>query len=768
MSDNRNLIRSRSVLTPVARSRKPARISICFKDSSVSFGLAELSDPDFLDNLIAHCPHNFKPIVNLKNLTKFRKVELNTLIPRLMKYSQVLRWSFRAGYNYSKLLIALESSPVLELSELAKKRLVHAAKLIMALTSEVSPPRTRAGSLDAMLFKLGLDMQPQSELKAELEQLRIRICGQRLTSLRKVGLSTVFTTYTGRIPQFIPTGYTVTSEGVYYGDELVTATPVVVLAEIQPPDSSSSRHLRLLIQTRGKSQSIDLDKVDAVDHRKVKGLLGKGVQVFPENVQRLTNYFTQILQDFGNQLPRIRQSDQTGFVEHEDSVTQGTKPMGFLYGREFISAAKEHPSCEMDSAELWLPNTGATDLQKSFQTKGTLEGWLSLVRDISGDPVVRFMTVASFAAPLLRILDQPAFLFSLAGESGTGKTAALQIAASAWGNPAGEGSLIRSFQTTENALLSRAATLRDLAMFIDETTLVRKADNDLLERLVYSLANGTQRDRLKNGLPQAARTTRTIPFVTGETSLISMVKQQGALRRILEPTSQPFGDRSPETGKRVLRLQRAAKSNYGHAGRKFIRFLIENSDSWPQWKLLWDKLFAEEHRYAEGQHVLKDHIAAHLATIRVANRLMRQCFPELRSSLKGVVRSMRAEIYSSLNRVDKFEEVFESLKMKAVHLTNSATRSGAESGWYYDRKTGQLWVDPTVFHKFTDKKFGLDARSVLQAFKQRGYLHQEPNEAQKPGGRLAVRKKSGDVITWWYVISIGSKVQAALTHKIAD
>lgn len=768
MSDNRNLICAQSPSTTLARRRKPAKISISFNGRSVSFGLAELSDPNFLGQVIGRCPANVKPIVNMVNLTKFRRAELETLIPCLMKYSRDLKWSFQAGNTKSKLLIALKRLPVSELSECARKRLGHAAKLIMALTTELSSPNSRAESLEAMLSKLGLDMQPQSELEAELKQLRKRFRGQSKTSLGRSGLSTVFTTFPGTIPQFIPTGYTVTSEGVHFGDELVTATPIVVLAEIQPPDSSSFKRIRLLIQSRDKSLCLDFDKVDAVDHRKVKGLLSHGVRIFPENAQLLTNYFTQILQDFGNQLPRIRRSDQTGFVEHEDSVTQGTEQMGFLYGREFISTAKERPSCQMDSAELSFSDTKATDLQKSFQTEGTLEGWLSLIRDISGDPVVRFMTVASFATPLLRILDQPAFLFSLACESGTGKTAALQIAASAWGNPSGKSSLIRSFQTTENALLSRAVAQRDLPMFIDETTFVRKTNKDLLERLVYSLANGTARDRLRSGRLQAVQTIETIAFTTGETPLLNLVEHQGALRRVLECTCQPFGDRSQKKGIRVLQLQRMAKSNYGHAGRKFIRFLIENQESWPQWKIRWDELYAQELHQLPGRHSLEDQLAKHLATIRVANQLLRRCFPELRSALKGVVPSMRAEIYSSLNRVDKFEAVFESLKMKAVNLASSAAQSGAESTWHYDRKKKQLWVNPNEFEEFTDKKFRLDASSVLQAFKQRGYLHQEPKEAQKPGGRLVVRKRSGDVITWWHVISIGSKDHAAATHKIAD
>ena len=151
----------------------------------------------------------------------------------------------------------------------------------------------------------------------------------------------------------------------------------------------------------------------------------------------------------------------------------------------------------------------------AYHTAGTFEGWIATMQPHRSRDKFRFILAASFAAPLLKIIQQRIFFVYNWGGSKGGKTAALKAALSAWGDPE---RLMVNFNATQVALERMAGFYNDLPLGIDERQLAgQKQEN--LEKIVYMIASGTGRARgSKGGGLQTLNTWRTVALATGEGS----------------------------------------------------------------------------------------------------------------------------------------------------------------------------------------------------------------------------------------------------------
>lgn len=83
-----------------------------------------------------------------------------------------------------------------------------------------------------------------------------------------------------------------------------------------------------------------------------------------------------------------------------------------------------------------------------YRTSGTMEGWREIAELCVGNSRLSFALCAAFAGPLLRPAGLEGGGFSFEGGSSSGKTTALQIAASVWGGH----EHVRSWRATDNGL----------------------------------------------------------------------------------------------------------------------------------------------------------------------------------------------------------------------------------------------------------------------------------------------------------------------------
>lgn len=146
---------------------------------------------------------------------------------------------------------------------------------------------------------------------------------------------------------------------------------------------------------------------------------------------------------------------------------------------------------------------------------------------------------AALAAPLLDILDAKPFAVHLFGDSSTGKSTMLKIAASVYGDST-SANLVANWNATIAGLEQRASMMSDLPLFLDEAGV---ADARTREQAVYMLVNGGGRARgSKDMQGRAVAAWRTIVISTGERALVDDEAATGAQARVLQAQVTGFGE----------------------------------------------------------------------------------------------------------------------------------------------------------------------------------------------------------------------------------
>lgn len=223
---------------------------------------------------------------------------------------------------------------------------------------------------------------------------------------------------------------------------------------------------------------------------------------------------------------------------------------------------------------------------EEFRHSGTLEGWQTDIgARCAGNPVLMLAVCAGLAGPLLYHLNRQSGGFHVVGDSSTGKSSAIQAAASVWGH--GE-QFKRSWRATGNGLEGIAEQRNDTLLALDE---IGEADPVEIGAVVYAIANGVGRQRAdRTGAARSTRRWRAVVFSSGELGLSAhmadggKVSRAGQEIRLLDiPAQRTFGawdELHGMSGGREFSdaLQKASVTHFGHAGPLFIRRLLESGE----------------------------------------------------------------------------------------------------------------------------------------------------------------------------------------------
>lgn len=199
------------------------------------------------------------------------------------------------------------------------------------------------------------------------------------------------------------------------------------------------------------------------------------------------------------------------------------------------------------------------------------------------------MLAASFASLILSLVDAlPFFVHLWGGSSGTGKTVALMLAASVWGNPE-LGKYTQTFNGTQVGQERTAAFLNHLPFCMDELQLTKdsrgKTNFD-----VYQLAQGVGRSRgKKSGGLEITPTWKCCFLTTGESPLTNISAGAGAVNRVIDIECTP-GTAVIKDGNRISGL---LKRNYGFAGRIFVERLYQDEKTQQTVRQLYQDNFRE-------------------------------------------------------------------------------------------------------------------------------------------------------------------------------
>lgn len=222
-----------------------------------------------------------------------------------------------------------------------------------------------------------------------------------------------------------------------------------------------------------------------------------------------------------------------------------------------------------------------------FRQAGTLKGWqVEIGERCAGNPLLMLGVCAALAGPLLYHLQRQGGGFHIVGDSSTGKSSAIQAAASVWGH--GE-QFKRTWRATGNGLEGIAAQRNDTLLALDE---IGEADPREIGAVIYALANGTGKARAgRTGAARATRRWRVVLFSSGELGLSAHMAEGGKrsragqeIRLLDIPARRAFGawdDLHGLPGGREFSdsIQRASVTHYGHAGPVFIRKLLECNEA---------------------------------------------------------------------------------------------------------------------------------------------------------------------------------------------
>jgi uncharacterized protein (DUF927 family) len=220
----------------------------------------------------------------------------------------------------------------------------------------------------------------------------------------------------------------------------------------------------------------------------------------------------------------------------------------------------------------------------AFSSSGTAETWRnSVARLAAGNQHLVFCLSVAFAAPLVALADESSGGFHLRGESSSGKTTALKVAASIWGHP---DKYPRQWRVTDNGLEGLAALHNDGLLILDE---LKQCDPRKAGEIAYLLANGQGKTRAnRSGGTRDPWRWRLLFLSSGEHSLASLMAQAGC--KTAAGQEIRMADISADAGAGMglfetihecatpdifaKALSDAAQKNHGAVGLEWLRYLV--------------------------------------------------------------------------------------------------------------------------------------------------------------------------------------------------
>lgn len=334
------------------------------------------------------------------------------------------------------------------------------------------------------------------------------------------------------------------------GRECACAHPIMPISRLINIDTGEVK-LALAFKPPGREKkwrTTIVDKSTVSTARNITSLASQGISVTSNSASALVDYINDMENLNYDIIPEQKSIGRLGYVPGE-----GFSP--FVDGLVFDGDASFR------------------NLYQAVTSSGSQTEWLKTAMECRRQSLTaRIMLAASFASPILSMVGSLPFFVHLWGvDSGTGKTVALMLAASVWGNPA-PGNYVQSFNGTQVGQERTAAFLNQLPMCLDELQLTKdsrgKSSFD-----VYQLAQGVGRARgRKNGGVELTPTWSCCFLTTGESPLTSISAGAGAINRVI--------DIECTAGSAVLtdghRISGSLKRNYGWAGRDFVERLYRD------------------------------------------------------------------------------------------------------------------------------------------------------------------------------------------------
>lgn len=274
-----------------------------------------------------------------------------------------------------------------------------------------------------------------------------------------------------------------------------------------------------------------------------------------------------ILKETEHTLEETDVSDSLGWDEDQNSFLLGNK----LY------------KTNGDVVEI-SPKGKASEYSNLTVARGSLEQWKNIANVYNKDGLEwgQAAVASAFASPLMPIgaLEKAALMF-ITGEKGVGKSTALALAVSVFGNPA---RMMINKDDTYLARLSKLGIMNNISAAFDEMTDLTPKE---ASELAYQITQGRGKDKMAQGgeaLMHNSTYWSCLPVMSANDSMIAALSQHSAdptaqMSRILEIKATDINNvYNTQEFDNCQRLVRSLPQNYGTAGDLYIRYVTSHLD----------------------------------------------------------------------------------------------------------------------------------------------------------------------------------------------
>ena len=339
-------------------------------------------------------------------------------------------------------------------------------------------------------------------------------------------------------------------ETAYGGREIACAHPIMPVERLVNIDTGEVK-LKLAYKRSGKEKKwsttiVSKDMISTA--RSITALSAQGISVTSSTAKTLVDYLNDMENQNYDLIPERKSIGRLGYIPGE-----GFSP--YVEGLVF-------------DGEASFRNLYGTVAERGLYTR-----WYDTALECRKMSVTaRIMLAASFASPILSMVGALPFFVHLWGvDSGTGKTVALMLAASVWGEPV-LGAYTQTFNATQVGQERTAAFLNHLPLCLDELQLTKNSKGQSSFD-VYQLAQGVGRTRGKrNGGIELTPTWSCCFLTTGESPIVSGSAGAGAVNRVID-IECTAGSPVITDGQRIAN---ALRRDYGFAGRIFVEKLYSS------------------------------------------------------------------------------------------------------------------------------------------------------------------------------------------------
>lgn len=319
--------------------------------------------------------------------------------------------------------------------------------------------------------------------------------------------------------------------------------PILPVEILKNVDTATER-ITLAYFKSASWQTITVDRAVCANVNKIVDALSQfGIEVTSDNAKNLVRYI----------------SDCVGLNPKTLEPKKSINRLGWV-GNSFTPYAVD------------IRYEGDMDYEMIFRNvrqEGSFETWKSLCADLRSNLPLRMMMAASFASVLLEPLRVLPFVLHVWGTTGTGKTVALMVAMSIWGNPK-MGGLVKTMNMTKNAIMRNAAFLCSIPFAGDELQTIKDKWQGNFDQLIYQITEGVDRGRARAyGGVEDTKTWKNSFLFTGEEPITKANSGGGSKNRVIEIAL----DGPLVTDGHMV--SSVVQENYGFAGRKLVEYIQE-------------------------------------------------------------------------------------------------------------------------------------------------------------------------------------------------